>query len=171
MPSAKPHIILIDGKSGAGKTRLANIMSSATGAAVVHLDDVYPGWNGLAAGRNHVIESVLVPLSQGQSGGYVSWDWADHQPGKRVSVEPASMVIVEGCGISTPDSRALADTVVWVDCPDPVRAKRLRSRDGKRFDDYVAEWDAQVAAHIDDNHPDTTASVVVRTTTGQTVGG
>lgn len=171
MPSAKPHIILIDGKSGAGKTRLANIMSAATGATVVHLDDVYPGWNGLAAGRDQVIETVLMPLSQGQSGGYVSWDWANDQPGKRVSVEPSSMVIVEGCGISTPDSRALADTVVWVDCPDPVRADRLRSRDGKRFDDYVAEWDAQVAAHIDDNHPDTTASVVVRTTTGQTVGG
>ena len=171
MPSAKPHIILIDGKSGVGKTRLATIMAAATGATLVHLDDVYPGWVGLAAGRDDIIESVLVPLSQGQSGGYVSWDWVNDQPGQRVSVEPANVVIVEGCGISTAESRALADTVVWVDCPDPVRADRLHSRDGKRFDDYVAEWDAQVAAHIDDNHPDTTASVVVRTTTGQTVGG
>ena len=171
MPSAKPHIILIDGKSGAGKTQLATIMSAATGATVVHLDDVYPGWNGLVAGRDQVIESVLAPLSQGQSGGFVSWDWVHEQPGTHVSVEPTNVVIVEGCGISTPASRAMADAVVWVDCPDSVRADRLRSRDGDRFDGQLVRWDAQVAAHIDENCPDTTASVVVRTTTGQTVGG
>ncbi len=171
MPSAKPHIILIDGKSGVGKSRLATIMAVATGATLVHLDDVYPGWVGLAAGRDDIIESVLVPLSQGQSGGYVSWDWVNDQPGQRVSVEPANVVIVEGCGISTAESRALADTVVWVDCPDPVRAERLRLRDGDRFASHLAGWEAQVAAHIKDNSPDITASVVVRTTTEQTVGG
>jgi uridine kinase len=171
VPSAKPHIILIDGKSGAGKTRLASIMSAATGAAVVHLDDVYPGWSGLAAGRDQVIESVLKPLARGQSGGYVSWDWANDQPGQPVSVEPRNVVIVEGCGISTPASRAVADTVLWVDCPDLVRADRLRSRDGDLFTSHLAGWGAQVADHIRDNSPDTTASVVVRTTARQTVGG
>jgi len=169
--SAKPHIVLIDGKSGAGKTQLATVMSAATGATVVHLDDVYPGWNGLVAGRDQVIESVLVPLSQGHSGGFVSWDWATDQPGERVPVEPVSVVIIEGCGISTPASRELADVVLWVECPDSVRADRLRSRDGDRFDGHLAGWDAQVDAHILSNCPDTTASVVVRTITGQPVGG
>lgn len=171
MRSADPHIILIDGKSGSGKTRLATIMSAATGATVVHLDDVYPGWNGLVAGRDQVIDKVLVPLSQGRSGGYVSWDWATDQPGRLVLVEPANVVIVEGCGISTAASRAVADTVLWVDCPDAVRVERLRARDGDRFSGQLAGWEAQVAAHISDNRPDTTASVVVQTATEQTVGG
>lgn len=146
-------------------------MSVMTGATVVHLDDVYPGWNGLAAGRDHVIESILVPLSQGRSGGYVSWDWANDCPAGNVSVAPANIVIVEGCGISTPVSRTLADTVLWVDCPDPVRVERLRERDGERFAKHLAGWEDQVMAHITDNSPDTTASVVVRTTREQTVGG
>ena len=163
MPSAKPHIVLIDGKSGAGKTRLANIMAAMVGATIVHLDDVYPGWNGLVAGSDHVIESVLLPLSQGRSGGFVSWDWANDRPGEYVSVAPANVLIIEGCGISTPASRAVADTVIWVDCPDSVRTDRLHARDGDRFVNHVAGWEDQVAAHIIDNSPDTTASVVVRT--------
>ncbi len=171
MPSAKPHIILIDGKSGAGKTRLATIMGTAMSATVVHLDDVYPGWNGLVAGRDQVLESVLPPLARGQSGEYVSWDWVNDRPGERVSVAPAPVLIVEGCGISTPASRAMADAVMWVDCPDAVRFDRLRSRDGDRFDGHLEGWEAQVAAHITDNNPDTTASVVVRTATNQPVGG
>ena len=171
MPSAKPQIVLIDGKSGAGKTRLANVMAAMIGASVVHLDDVYPGWAGLAAGRDHVIESVLVPLSQGRAGGYVSWDWAGNRPGESVSVAPANVLIVEGCGISTPASRALADTVIWVDCPDAVRVDRLAARDGDRFSRHFAGWERQVASHIAENSPDTTANVVVMTAREQTVGG
>ncbi len=146
-------------------------MSASIGATVVHLDDVYPGWNGLAAGRDHVIESVIVPLSQGRSGGYVSWDWANDRSGEFVSVDLANVLIVEGCGISTPASRAVADIVIWVDCPDSVRADRLHSRDGERFVNHVVGWEDQVVAHIIDNSPDTTASVVVRTAAEQTVGG
>ncbi len=171
MRSVKPHIILIDGKSGAGKTRLATTMAAAMSATVVHLDDVYTGWNGLVAGRDQVLASVLMPLAHGQSGEYVSWDWVNDRPGERVSVAPASVMIVEGCGISTPASRAVADTVIWVDAPDAVRFDRLRSRDGDRFDSHLEGWEAQVAAHITDNSPDTTASVIVRTTTKQPVGG
>jgi para-aminobenzoate synthetase len=169
--SAKPHIILIDGKSGAGKTRLATAMAAVMDATIIHLDDVYPGWNGLVAGRDHIIESVLIPLSQGRAGGYVSWDWVNDQAGQHVSVEPTNVLIVEGCGISTPAARALADTVIWVDCPDPERVNRIRLRDGDRFSPYLAAWEAQVAAHISDNSPDTTATVVVRTTAEHEVGG
>lgn len=141
------------------------------GATVVHLDDVYPGWAGLAAGRDHVIESVLVPLAQGRAGGYMSWDWANNRPGESVSVAPTNVLIVEGCGISTPASRTVADTVIWVDCPDAVRVDRLRARDGDRFSRYLEDWESQVASHIADNGPDTTASVVVKTAAEQTVGG
>lgn len=146
-------------------------MSARLGGVAIHLDDVYPGWSGLVAGRNEVIDNVLLPLSRGVAGEYVTWDWARNRPGRSILVRPTSAVVLEGCGISTPSARALADTVIWVECPDSERLERLRERDGERFADEFAGWEEQVAAHIADNDPDSTATVVVRTSTGQTVGG
>ncbi|MEO8095730.1 MAG: hypothetical protein ABI632_12485, partial [Pseudolysinimonas sp.] len=41
-------VVLIDGRSGAGKTTLARELAPLVGAQLVSLDDVYPGWDGLA---------------------------------------------------------------------------------------------------------------------------
>ena len=41
--------ILIDGRSGAGKTTFAGLVGEATGFHVIHLDEFYPGWGGLIA--------------------------------------------------------------------------------------------------------------------------
>ena len=43
--------ILIDGRSGSGKTELArSIAAHWPEAQLVRLDDLYPGWDGLDAG-------------------------------------------------------------------------------------------------------------------------
>lgn len=165
MPSAKAHVILIDGMSGSGKSQLATHMHAALGGVLVQLDDVYPGWDGMAAGRDHVIQSVLEPISHGESGRYTSWDWVRDAPGDVVEVHCADVVIVEGCGISTEQSRRLADTTVWVECAETERRERLRTRDGDKFNDFLDRWDAQVNAHRTENLPEAHATVVVNTTT------
>ena len=38
-------ILLIDGRSGSGKSELATAIAAATGSQVVRLDDLYPGWD------------------------------------------------------------------------------------------------------------------------------
>ena len=73
------------------------------------------------------------------------------------------MVVIEGCGVSNPQSRELASTVVWVECDEAVRLARLLDRDGNQFDDFSDGWDEQVDAHIAQNNPIRTATVVVRT--------
>lgn len=163
MPSAKPHIILIDGKSGVGKTRLAVHLADALDATIVHLDDAYPGWAGLADGRDALIETVLTPLTAGLPGQYRAWDWERGTAGDSVAVRPAPVVVIEGCGVSTPQSRGFASTVVWVECDESERLARLVDRDGSQFDDFSDGWDAQVDAHIAQNNPIGTATVVVRT--------
>jgi uridine kinase len=155
----KPHIILIDGESGAGKSTLAETMAEPLGATVVRLDDVYTGWDGLVAGRESIISSVLRPLAKGVSGSYEAWDWELNQPGWHVPVPLCDVLIVEGCGISTAESRAIADVSIWLDCPEPTRAARLLRRDGHEFDDEMPFWNAQVARHIANDDPIATASV------------
>lgn len=159
MQLAKPHIILIDGESGAGKSTLASVMADTLGATVVRLDDVYPGWDGLVAGRNSVIASVLRPLSSGRPGTYAAWDWELNQPGWRVPVPLCDVLIVEGCGISTAETRELAAVSIWLDCPEPTRAARLLRRDGHEFDGEMPQWNEQVARHIANDDPIASATV------------
>lgn len=163
MPSDNPHIILIDGKSGVGKSSLARQLAASLGATIVHLDDSYPGWGGLAAGRDAIIESVVVPVSVGLPGQFRLWDWARECPGDLVTVNPSDVVIVEGCGISTPRSRELSATVLWLECTEEVRIARLLGRDGTDFDSHYEDWDRQVDAHIAQNDPIATASAIFRT--------
>jgi uridine kinase len=163
VPSPNPHIILIDGKSGAGKTLLAARMADALDATLVHLDDAYPGWGGLAHGRDAVIETALTPLAAGLPGRYRAWDWERDIVGEIIEIAPDNVFVIEGCGVSTPESRELASTVLWVECDDAVRLARLGDRDGSKFDEYSEAWDAQVDAHIAQNNPIGTATIIVRT--------
>jgi uridine kinase len=163
VPSAKPHIILIDGKSGVGKTRLAVHLADALDATLVHLDDAYPGWGGLVDGRDAVIETALTPLAAGLPGHYRAWDWERGATGAILEIAPADVVVIDGCGISTPQSRGFASTVVWVECDESERLARLVDRDGSQFDEFSDGWDSQVDAHIAQNNPIGTATVVVRT--------
>ena len=162
MPSnPAPHIILIDGQSGAGKTTLAEHMAAALGATIVHLDDVYPGWGGLVDGRDRVIAGVLRPLRSGTAGSVQTWNWDTDGPGEMLAVLPAPIVIVEGCGISTAESRALADTVIWVEAPRDLRRKRVGERDGAGATEFHDSWEQDVETHIAEHNPIQTASVVV----------
>ena len=162
MPFSRPHIILIDGHSGAGKTTLANLMADRLRATVVHLDDSYPGWGGLAAGRDSVIADVLTPFADGRRGMFRRWNWVTNEPAERVEVEPTNIVIIEGCGISTPNSRAIADVSIWLETDEQARRERLHLRDGDEFAEHIAEWERQVTDHIRDNDPDGSATVIVR---------
>ncbi|GMA89644.1 hypothetical protein [Homoserinibacter gongjuensis] len=71
-----PWVLLIDGRSGAGKTVLARDLARLTGATLVSLDEVYPGWDGLAAGAAAVPGII-------RDGGWRRWDWAADRPGRR----------------------------------------------------------------------------------------
>lgn len=146
-----------------GKTRLAVRVAGTLDATLVHLDDAYHGWGGLATGRDAVIETVLAPLARGLSGRFRAWDWVGDGAGEIVDVRPVGVVVVEGCGVSTQQSRALASTVLWVECDEAVRMSRLFDRDQDAFVDHYDSWEAQVNDHIAQNDPIGTATVVVRT--------
>ena len=60
-----PVLIAVDGFSGAGKTTLATELAAALRAhhtvSLFHLEDVYPGWDGLADGIAYFSEQVAAP--------------------------------------------------------------------------------------------------------------
>ncbi|MDO4761326.1 MAG: hypothetical protein Q4A31_05360 [Corynebacterium sp.] len=89
-------IYLIDGRSGAGKTTYA----STLGLEVIHLDDFYPGWSGLAEASRMVARDVLDPIHPG----FWRWDWDNNCRKEWVALPHRTDFVIEGVGAITEEN-------------------------------------------------------------------
>ncbi|QJU52906.1 ATP-binding protein [Herbiconiux sp. KACC 21604] len=160
-------VILIDGPSGSGKTALAHrVLAEWSGAdrpTLVHLDDIYPGWDGLDAASAHVAEHLLRPLRAGLPARWQRWDWAAHRPAKWTEVDPAHPLVIEGCGAMSADNAALADLCIWVEADDGERKRRALARDGELYAREWDRWERQWRRFVQRENPRARATVVVPT--------
>lgn len=144
----RPVLVALDGRSGSGKTDLAAALTGLLAEAglattTVHLDDLYPGWDGLAAGLGPLCSDVLTPLRSGRPGRYTSWDWYADRPGPVREVPVVPVVVVEGVGASVCGCADLFDLVVWLEVPPAVRRARALARDGATFAPHWERWATQ----------------------------
>ena len=152
---ARP-VVLIDGRSGAGKTTLARELAPLLGAELVSLDDLYPGWHGLAAGSAAVHETVL----RDPEPGWRRWDWAAGEYAEWHPVDETRPIVIEGCGALSRANRALATFGIWVELSAAVRRRRALEREPD-FAPHWREWAAQEREHAAREHPRTLADVIV----------
>ena len=162
-PGRGTVVVAVDGRSGSGKTLLASAVADTLGCQVVHLDDLYPGWDGLEAGVALLTEHVLAPLARGEEAAYPQWDWMRARPGRTVTVDAGPILVVEGCGALVAPAVAFAALRVWLDAPDEVRKERALSRDGETYAPHWERWAAQEDAVYAVAGPRDTAHVVLRT--------
>ena len=150
--SPAPVIIAIDGRSGAGKTTLAIELAARLRehhkVSLFHLEDIYPGWNGLAAGIERYVTTVLAPLHRGDSAEWVSWDWTAHYDGDTRTTQPAEIVLVEGVGAAAEAARPYLAAAIWADSPEQDRRSRALARDGESYEPYWDDWAAQEEAWL-----------------------
>ncbi|ERG63402.1 hypothetical protein L332_02920 [Agrococcus pavilionensis RW1] len=154
-------LTIVDGRSGAGKTELAARLAAESGARVIHMDDLYAGWHGLATGSRLLERGILAPLAAGRTAVWRRWDWAIGDWGAEDRAEPGEPLIVEGCGSLTLQSREHADRALWLEAPEEVRHARALARDGE--DSWWMLWREQEDAHIAANDPAALADDVIRT--------
>lgn len=144
-------VLAIDGPSGSGKTTLAADVADALTASgrsvtVVHMDDLYPGWDGLAEAPGLLVTQILTPWTRGEPAHYRAWDWHAEDWGETRAVPPADVLIVEGCGSSVGVAGELATARVWLEADDAIRFRRGIERDGDAFAPHWRRWMAQEAA-------------------------
>lgn len=151
-------VVLLDGRSGTGKTTLGDALAEELDAQLVHLDDVYPGWDGLRAAADAVVTDVLGPPS-----GHRRWDWDASAPAGWTAVDPDLPLVVEGCGALSRASAPLAGLRVWLEADDDERWRRAIGRDGDVFAREWDRWAAQERAFIATEDPVRLADVVIRT--------
>lgn len=149
-------IVLIDGRAASGKSsfaeQLSDLLFKAGEAAprIIHMDDLYPGWEGLREGSTYLHRKILEPLRSGVSAAWQIWDWQSSSRGNKN--EPGNgwrefsggtVLMVEGCGSLSKQTAQLADLRIWLECEAPERKRRFSERDQGSFDEFWGMWSAQ----------------------------
>jgi para-aminobenzoate synthetase len=156
-------VIAVDGPSGSGKTRLADGLARAYGAAVLHLDDMYPGWHGLEATPPMVRTGVLDRVAVDEIGEVSRWDWDANRPGRLIRVPPTPLLILDGVGSGARLLRPFISVLIWVDAPLDVRKRRALERDAGVYEPFWDTWAEQEARHFAAEETRGHADVVVNT--------
>jgi anthranilate synthase component 1/para-aminobenzoate synthetase len=168
--SARPLVVAVDGRSGAGKTSLAVELAAALRehrtVALVHLEDLYPGWDGLARGVARCAAEILAPLRRGEAAHWRAWDWLADADGEERITEPADVVVLEGVGAGSRELRALSDAVVWLEAPAEERRRRALERDGATYEPHWDRWAAQEEAWLASDDVRLSATVTVESAQG-----
>lgn len=135
VPAGVP-VVTIDGYSGSGKSTLAAALARlVNGWQVLHLDDWYPGWDGLEAGAE-IARRIAADLRGGCTSSYEAWDWENGATGATIPV-PLAPTIIEGCGAI----EAEADLAIWIADPgEEERRHRALARDGQTYAPHWQRW-------------------------------
>ncbi len=170
--AAAPLILAVDGRSGAGKTtlavELAALLREHHRVSLFHLEEIYPGWDGLAEGLTRYVDTVLRPLAAGSTAAWHAWDWGRDTDGPLRRTEPAEIIIVEGVGASCAAARPYLDAGLWVEAPDELRRTSALARDGDTFAPFWQRWAEQELRWLERDDPARHADLVVQGHRGTT---
>ncbi len=149
------RVVAVEGRSGSGKSTVAARVCRALAdrgepVALLTMEDLYPGWEGLAEASALLRSWVLLPLAEGRAPAWHRYDWgrgafgADRVTLPADVVEHGGTLVVEGCGSGAAAVRDLPDLLLWVEADAATRARRLDAReDAEAYAPYRASWARQ----------------------------
>jgi cytidylate kinase len=151
-------VVLVDGRSGSGKTTFGAALADRAGAALLRLEDLYPGWDGLAAASASLVRILLTRTAGAVA---TTWDWDAAAPGGRLRVPVAGPLVVEGCGALSRQAARSADLRIWVELPEPERRARALARDGAAYAPHWERWARQERVFLAQEDPRRLADLLV----------
>ncbi|WP_150240804.1 uridine kinase family protein [Nocardiopsis quinghaiensis] len=166
------RVVAVEGRSGAGKSTVAeefctSLAARGEAARVLTMEDLYPGWEGLAEAPGLLREWVLEPLARGERAAWRRYDWERGAFAREWTALPdgvaaGGILVVEGSGSGAAAVRDLLDLLVWVAAPDDERSLRLDGRwDAAVYAPYRSVWAEQEEAFHRRDRPREHADVVI----------
>ena len=167
--------VAIDGRCGAGKSRLAASLSALFGAPVVHMDDFFlpdelrtaqrlaePGGN---VHYERFLREVAPFLSTGEAFCYGKFDCAVRRITGEVRVAAGALVLVEGAYALHPLLIERYDLRAFVTVGEQEQARRIRERNGEEMlRRFLTEWIPMEERYIAANGLPLAGDLVIDTT-------
>ena len=140
-------IVLIDGRAGSGKSTFAESLQQQlfrdgeSAPRVIHMDNIFEGWDGLALGSDYMVRFILQPLARRETASWQDWSWVKNQRSSWREFSGGTPLIVEGCGSLTERSKEHADISIWLEASEETRRERWiqRERHLEKFDFWAAQ--------------------------------
>jgi uridine kinase len=134
LDSTQPIGLAIDGVAGSGKTTLASrLCGDLKNCQVVHMDDLYEGWNDPLSQRltAKVIRELLEPFNQQIPIRYQKFDWILNRFDKFEDLKTSNILILEGVGSGQREFRKYLSKTIWVEYDPSQGFDRVIARDGE----------------------------------------
>lgn len=163
----RTRVVAVDGPSGSGKSVTADLVAaqiaSLTGVLpqIVHLDDLFPGWDGLPEAVGLLDLWILQPLAAGADGQYRRYDWDAGEYAETVAVPATDWLVVEGVTAGAHPKHLAA--LLWVEADRDVRMTRGLERDGEAYRPHWERWATQEAEHFETDRTRERADAILRT--------
>jgi ABC-type dipeptide/oligopeptide/nickel transport system ATPase component len=169
LPEENHALVLVDGRSGSGKSTFAERLARLLDGAVVHSDDI--AWHHDPIHWEDVlVDGVIAPWRRGEAVYFRPPGWiVQGRPGA-VEVPPRPVLVVEGVGAGRSGLAARAELVVWVQSDRDEARRRGLQRDvefGRTAKEAEAFWDEWMRAEepfLAEDRPWSRASLVVNGT-------
>lgn len=147
------HVIAIDGRAGAGKTTFANELALALSlrrkVSVIHLDEIYAGWElALTENLTESLSRIMTTISAGELVTFPIYNWTRHQFDSTREISPSDLIIIEGVGSCQRVVRDKALATIWLDIDQETGLERVLGRDGSSIVDQMNIWQEREERHF-----------------------
>lgn len=158
------RLICVDGTAGSGKSTFASRLGQHLNAPVVHMDDLYEGWNGTftPALVGRITSWLIAPIRAGLPAGHPVYDWHADRFGGWVELPPTQNLIIEGVRSGDRGIRDHASLLVWVESDPALRLDRVLRRDGEAIRAAMLEFQANEQIHFAHQQTQEAADLIVR---------
>jgi uridine kinase len=138
-------IIAIDGPAGAGKTTLAHeiflALSTSASVQVIHMDDLYDGWDNALSGDLTKVLSYLVEQHLGKTPAKLQrYNWSAAAFGDSEALPVADLLILEGVGSADKVIQGHLAALIWMEIDPQDGLKRVINRDGADVAEQMEKW-------------------------------
>ncbi|HZE37735.1 MAG TPA: hypothetical protein VE172_02895 [Stackebrandtia sp.] len=146
------RLVAVDGRSGSGKSTFAGRLAEAaqekfTDVALIHTDDLLPGWVHPTGFADNLDNWVLRPLKDREPASYPTYDWvADRFRDTWSDIGRPALLIVEGVTTAAARFRPWLSYAAWVRTDAAECLRRGIERDGEAM---RGEWDIWREREVD----------------------
>jgi uridine kinase len=146
-------LLAIDGPAGSGKTTLASKLEAeyklTTTVQVIHMDDLYNGWEqALSEDLTTKLSEIVQAHKSGKDFYLAKFNWNTMDFGQAQLIPASEVLILEGVGAAQRIVRDAGAKTYWIETSAELGLARVLDRDGHHLRDLMLSWQSYQDAHF-----------------------